>query len=201
MPKKHYLKHTKIYSIWNEMRNRCSNPNDRNYPRYGGKGVSVCPEWSDFRVFYPWAMSNGYKEGLTIDRINPLGNYEPSNCRWITLAEQQRNRSNNVRIEHDGVSATIAEWCERLNFSYAAAKSRYYRKLKRNGIATFDDIFALNLNFRNRKIAQYTLSGELVRVWDKLADAERAGFEHGAISLCCQGTLNKTQGYIWRYME
>lgn len=201
MPKKHYMKNTKLYSIWNEMRNRCNNPNDANYKRYGGKGICVCNEWNDFRVFYPWAVDNGYKEGLTIDRINPLGNYEPSNCRWITRAEQQRNRSNNVRIEKDGIYLTIAEWCECLDFSYTAAKSRYYRHLSKYGSASFDDIFSKKVNFRNRKIAQYSLSGDLIKIWNKLADIERAGFEHGAISLCCSGKLHKTQGFIWKYQD
>lgn len=201
MPKNHYLKHTKVYSVWNEMRNRCQNPNDSSYKRYGGKGISVCEEWQDFRNFYPWAIQNGYHEGLTIDRIDPAGNYEPTNCRWISNAEQQRNRGNNVKLEKDGESLTIGEWCEQLNFSYSCAKSRYYRAMKKKGSASFEDVFLLRANFRNRKIAQYDLCGNLVCVWDKLADAERAGFEHGAISLCCQGKIKKTQGYIWRYAE
>ena len=201
MSKKHYMKNTKLYSIWNQMRNRCNNPNDASYNRYGGKGISVCEEWSDFRNFYPWAFSAGYTDGLTIDRINPKGNYEPSNCRWITIAEQQRNRGNNVLLKNNGISLTIKEWCERLGFSYAAAKSRYYRHLSRHGSATYDDVFTKKVNFRNRRIAQYSLSGDLIKIWDKLADIERDGFEHGAISLCCQGKLHKTQGYIWKYYD
>lgn len=201
MPKKHYMKRTKLYSIWNEMRNRCTNPNDPNFKRYGAKNVSVCEEWNDFRNFYPWAFENGYAEGLTIDRINPLGNYEPTNCRWITIAEQQRNRSNNVKLEHNGLSLTILEWCEKLDFPYSAAKSRYYRHLKRYGCASFDNVFSKKVNFRNRQIAQYSLDGNLIKIWNKLADIEREGFEHGAISLCCQGKLHKTQGYIWKYAD
>lgn len=199
MAKKHYQKHTKLYSVWNQMRNRCSNPNDKSYARYGGKGISVCDEWSDFRAFYPWAMENGYADGLTLDRIDPYGNYEPSNCRWITMTEQQRNRGNNILIEHNGESHIIAEWCEILGESYSAMKSRYYRFMKKNGTASFEDVFTLKTGFRHRKIAQYSMDGELIKVWDKLADIERAGFEHGSISLCCQGRLKKTQGYRWKY--
>jgi hypothetical protein len=201
MPKKHYLKHTKIYSVWNEMRSRCQNPNDSSYHRYGAKGISVCDEWNDFRVFYPWAMGSGYKEGLTLDRIDPSGNYEPSNCRWITQVEQQRNRGNNVRLEHNGEKLTIKEWCEKLGFPYTSAKSRYYRHLHRFGVTSFEDTFGQKPNYRNRRIAQYSLTGELLCVWDKIADIERAGFKHGSISKCCSGKLSKTQGYKWKYYD
>ena len=200
MAKKHYLKHTKLYSVWNEMRNRCQNQNDRSYHRYGAKGISVCEEWQDFRNFYPWAINNGYKEGLTLDRINPLGNYEPQNCRWITIKEQQRNRSNNIRIEHDGLNLTLVEWCERLDFSYASARSRYFRAVWKGISPTFEDVFSKKNNYRNRRIAQYTLSGELVKIWDKMADARRAGYG-GNITYCCQGKLSKTHGYVWRYYD
>ena len=75
------------------MKQRCHNPNSSKYRFYGAKGVSVCEEWrNDFESFYNWAMKNGYKDNLTIDRIDPYGNYEPSNCRWATLQEQQLNK-------------------------------------------------------------------------------------------------------------
>lgn len=183
------------------MRNRCKNPNDLSYARYGGKGVNFCDEWNDFSNFYKWACENGYKEGLTIDRINPRGNYEPSNCRWATQLEQQRNRGNNVRIEHNGVSLTIGEWCEKLGFSYTCAKTRYYRKLKKCGCATFNDIFLLRKNYKSRKINQYDLNGAYIRTWNKMADLSGAGYEHSNISACCNGRLKKSQGYIWRYAE
>lgn len=201
MAKKHYMKNTKLYSIWNEMRCRCNNPNDKNYKRYGAKGISVCEEWNNFRNFYPWAFANGYQEGLSIDRIDPAGDYEPSNCRWVTLKEQQRNRGNNVKLSHDGKNLTIGEWCEINNVSYSAIKTRYYRLLKEQDVVTYDDIFSRRVNYRNRKIAQYTLDGKLVKIWDKLADAERAGFKHAPISRCCQGKLHKTQGYVWKYYD
>ena len=66
---------------------------------YGGRGITVCDEWKNsFESFYEWAMSNGYREDLTIDRINVNGNYEPSNCRWATIAEQQANKRSNLEI-------------------------------------------------------------------------------------------------------
>lgn len=87
----HGLKNHPLYSVWKDMKRRCHNPRRRKYPVYGGRGIIVCDEWKDnFKTFYDWAMNNGYKKGLSIDRIDNDGNYEPSNCQWITVAENSR---------------------------------------------------------------------------------------------------------------
>ena len=90
---KHGKSNTRLYSIWRSMKKRCYNPKHKNYDRYGGRGIIVCDEWLyDFSAFYEWAVTHGYKDYLTIDRINNNGIYEPLNCRWITIQEQQRNK-------------------------------------------------------------------------------------------------------------
>lgn len=90
---KHSMSYSKLYKVWQGMKTRCYNPKFMYYCNYGGRGITICDEWlNDFKAFYDWAINNGYKEGLTIDRINNDGNYEPSNCRWITRAEQNRNQ-------------------------------------------------------------------------------------------------------------
>lgn len=82
---------TKLFYVWNSMKQRCSNPHTKDYKNYGGRGVKVCQEWADsFEAFFRWAMSAGYQEGMTIDRIDNDGNYEPSNCQWLTLEENVR---------------------------------------------------------------------------------------------------------------
>lgn len=89
----HGMSNKRIYRIWQAMRNRCGNPNKPDYKYYGGRGISVCEEWKNsFEPFYKWAMSNGYNDTLTIDRIDVNGNYEPNNCRWVTMAEQNKNK-------------------------------------------------------------------------------------------------------------
>lgn len=83
---------TRLYRIWKSMRNRCANPNSTGFEIYGGKGITVCPEWSSYEAFREWALSNGYSSDLSIDRIeNNLG-YEPGNCRWATKQTQSENR-------------------------------------------------------------------------------------------------------------
>lgn len=88
---KHGLHKHKLYAIRGNMLQRCYNPSSQRFMYYGLKGISVCQDWQDsFEAFYDWAMSNGYKEGLSIDRIDSGGNYEPSNCQWVTVSENSR---------------------------------------------------------------------------------------------------------------
>ena len=116
---------TRIYQIYRHLINRCYREKDISYKNYGNKGIIVCDEWkNDFMSFYNWAMKNGYEEHLTIDRINVNGNYEPSNCRWVNMAVQQNNRSNNRILEYKGQKKTITEWAKYCGLSY---RNLYYR--------------------------------------------------------------------------
>lgn len=119
---------TRLYLIWQKMKDRCLNTNNSHYHRYGGRGIKVCDEWhNSFVPFYEWAINNGYTEELTLDRIDNDGNYEPSNCRWVTMQEQCNNRSSNIKITIGNATKTLLQWCEIFEVDYRTVLSRYHR--------------------------------------------------------------------------
>ena len=125
MGKWHGLRNTRLYSIWKSMRSRCNNPNTISYKYYGAKGVAVCDEWNSFKAFYTWATKHGYSDELSLDRVDSSGNYEPQNCRWIPISEQQRNRSDNCNITINGDTKCLSEWARFYGISYGTARSRH----------------------------------------------------------------------------
>lgn len=128
MPRTHGMSHTRLHNIWLTMRQRCEKPRCSTYHKYGAKGIRVCEEWSSFENFRDWSFANGYEENLTIDRIDPYGNYEPSNCRWATQKEQQNNRSNNVVLTYKGESHVLNDWEKLVGIPYHILYDRYRRK-------------------------------------------------------------------------
>lgn len=117
---------TRLYRIWQGMKTRCYNKNNKSYLDYGGRGIKLCDEWlNSFDVFSAWAVNNGYQENLTIDRINNDGNYEPSNCHWITNKENCNNTRKNVILTYNNKTQTIAQWADELNISYQTLHYRY----------------------------------------------------------------------------
>lgn len=116
----------RLFNIFAHMKQRCYNPKSCNYNNYGGRGIKICDEWlNDSKKFYAWAKENGYKDNLTIDRINVNGNYEPANCRWLTLKEQQNNRTNNRKITINNVTKTASQWAEYYNITHEGFMWRY----------------------------------------------------------------------------
>ena len=116
----------KLHNVFRAMHNRCENSNDQRYHRYGARGVKVCDEWSTFQSFYNWALSNGYAEGLTIDRIENDKDYTPDNCRWVSNEVQARNKEDTVRVEVNGESHTLEEWATITGMKRATLANRYY---------------------------------------------------------------------------
>lgn len=115
---KHGGKKERLYGIWHGIKDRCNNINSPQYPRYGGRGITVCEEWqNNYESFREWAISTGYdpsakKYDCTLDRIDNNKGYSPDNCEWRNMKAQSNNRSTNHIIEYDGQSHTIQEWAE-----------------------------------------------------------------------------------------
>lgn len=100
---------TSLYSVWQDMKNRCKNPKEKHYKHYGGRGIKVCYEWENFCVFQNWSLENGYRKPLSIDRIDNDGDYSPLNCKWSTQLEQQYNKSNTIFYTINGEKLTAIE--------------------------------------------------------------------------------------------
>lgn len=124
---KHGLKGDPIYNVWKTMRQRCFNPNCYDYDYYGGRGISICKDWNDASVFYNWAIENGYKKGLTLDRVDNNLGYSAKNCRWVDMVKQNNNRRDNNLITYKGETKTLSEWSRITGWSRTTL---YKRKLK-----------------------------------------------------------------------
>ena len=117
---------TRLHNLWLSMKARCQNPNNKSYHNYGGRGVTVCDEWSNsYESFRDWALANGYADNLSIDRLNNDMGYSPDNCRWVTFHQQQNNRRNNRVIEFTGKSMTLAEWAREIGVSHKTLHQRF----------------------------------------------------------------------------
>lgn len=136
---------TRLYNLWQKMKYRCYNKKSKDYKNYGGRGITICDEWkNDFVNFKNWAISNGYNENLTIDRIDNNGNYEPNNCRWVTIKEQSRNTRVNRNYEYKGKMICTQELAEiagisgatlryRLNAGYSLEEAMFMKLNKNKG--------------------------------------------------------------------
>ena len=118
--KKHGHSNSRLYRIYNNMKSRCYRKYAKEFENYGGRGIRVCNEWlgeDGFVNFYNWAYSHGYSEELTIDRINNDGNYEPDNCRWVTMMVQNSNSRHTHMLEYKGTKKNISEWAREKGMS------------------------------------------------------------------------------------
>lgn len=119
---------TRLYDVLRMAKKRCENSNCEFYHNYGARGIEVCDEWQGiegFNRFYEWAISHGYKRGLTLDRIDNNKGYCPDNCQFVTRKYQSNNKRNNIYFTFDGVTKTLAEWCEYYDVPYARVEARY----------------------------------------------------------------------------
>lgn len=158
-------KKTRLHRIWVGLRSRCNSPTNPDYPRYGGRGISVSQEWDTYVNFKEWAMKNGYSDELSIDRIDVNGNYEPSNCRWTTTSEQAINRRNNHFITYNGETHTVSEWASILGISEATLHSRLR--------AGMNEDEALTKPISKPKVLEHNGEKHTVSEWSKITGIPR----------------------------
>lgn len=115
---------TRIHGIWASMHSRCRNKRSKSYVNYGARGITVCEEWLQFQHFYKWAMSNGYRNDLTIERINNNEGYCPENCTWIPRSEQSKNRRCCNYITYNRVTLSVSEWADKTGMNVGTLDSR-----------------------------------------------------------------------------
>lgn len=177
----HRMSKTRIYREWAAMIARC-----RYHKNYSD--VFPCEEWKKFENFRDWALSNGYDSKLTLDRIDPFGNYEPDNCRWIPMSEQAYNKRNSRKYEINGVSKTVPEWARAYHIKANTVKNR----LKRG----YDIESALTKNTKHT-INVYCVETKIE--YDSLKDcAEDMGLSISGISQCVNGIYESYRGYHFR---
>lgn len=122
----------RLHGIYHGIKKRCYNRNSPRYADYGGRGIVMCDEWLDpddgFDKFVDWAMANGYKDDLTIERVDVNGDYKPDNCKWITLKEQHNNQRGTLWVDYKGERVRLKDICTRLGVSYDTAHDRIYHR-------------------------------------------------------------------------
>lgn len=137
--------HTRLFRIWALMHTRCNNPHAINYADYGGRGIKVCKEWDKYEPFRDWALTNGYAENLSIDRIDTNGDYTPRNCQWATSKQQANNRRSNRIIEFRGEKRTVSQWAENAGIS----KNAMLNRLKSDNFTLEEALMSPYLRRRN----------------------------------------------------
>lgn len=124
----HGMSNSKIYRIWYGMKQRCNcaDVNSLSYKNYHSRGISYCNEWEEFEPFYEWAMNNGYKEGLTLERRNNNKNYSPDNCCWVDMNAQANNRRSNNLITYNGITQTETQWAREIGIKPSTLWARIH---------------------------------------------------------------------------
>lgn len=142
--KTHGDTNTRLFRIWSDMKARCDYFKSKEYHNYGGRGITYCSEWSKYESFKAWALSNGYQDNLTLERIDCNKNYCPENCTWATMKEQQNNKRNTIRFSVNGEEHSVSEWAD---ITGIAASTLTWRL--RHGWSENEMFMPTNLNNRN----------------------------------------------------
>lgn len=159
---------SRLKNIYKLLLRRCDNPDHKYYERYGGRGIDICEDWKQsYKNFETWAMSHGYKENLTLDRIDNSGGYNSENCKWSTKKEQANNRSTNRLITYNGTTKTLKTWSE----EYGILPETIYRRLN-NGWNIDRALTTKPLQSKNDKLIEYDGKKKTLWEWSKDVDIE-----------------------------
>lgn len=189
-----------LRSRYQLIKHRCYNIKDVGYDRYGGRGITMCDEWKNScDTFYKWAVENGYRKELTIDRINPNRNYEPSNCRWVNYYVQNKNKKNIKLYDIDNEKLTLSEISRKYKISFKKLEDRVINR-------KMDIIIAINYGDKfiryPKKLGQFSKDGELIKVYDRQKDAcDELGIKPQNMSICTKNFNKTTGGFRWQYLN
>lgn len=199
---KHDCCKTRLYKIWQGIKKRCNNSAASAFRNYGGRGITMCDEWqSSFETFRDWALTHGYQDDLTIDRIDVNGNYAPENCRWATVKQQCNNQRDNHVLYHDGQSHTMSEWADITGILYTTLRGRI------NGLQ-WDTDAALTIA-PNENGWRHIPRGEkpvicleTQHTFPSLKQAAQwCGISSSHLSQCCHNRHQTAGGYHWEYAQ
>lgn len=196
--------HHRLYACYYRMRHRCENAADGSYKRYGGRGIKVCDEWkNDIMAFINWGLENGYKEGLSIDRIDNDGDYSPENCRWADARQQSNNRHTNKYVSYNGETHTVSEWSRIIGISPLTLNARLssgWNVEDALTISTDERRYGILQN-ANVKTIVYK-DGEIVGVFDSQSEAAQfVGVGKSSVSRCMRGLQSQAKGYVFKPYE
>lgn len=187
---------------WKNMLERCENPNLPGYEIYGGRGITVCKEWHSFFPFYSWALSNGYADDLTIDRIDNNQGYSPQNCRWVTPKTNARNRRSNHLVTFDGETLCVAEWAERLGITHQAMSDRLKSKYwdLRQALTIGKNERPVKQPSFEKAIIQISKDGSIIREWKSITEASEAlNIPNSNVSRALKNSKYTARGFYWKY--
>lgn len=197
---KHNNSGTRLYHIYMLMKDRCYNTNATGYGNYGGRGIRVCDEWlgeNGFDNFYKWAISNGYNDRLSIDRINNSGNYEPNNCRWTTSEQQNNNKRNNHVVNYKGISLTVSQWAKLTGISKGTIRER----LKHPELSVEEVLFKIPSPYGEKKVGLFK-DNKLYKEFNSGIEAARyIGVSKCRISNCLKNPNKSIKGFFVRSLE
>lgn len=144
----HGFSNTKIYDVYKQMLGRCEKPYHKDYPMYGGRGITVCKEWHDIAEFMQWKDISGYKEGLTIERMDSNAGYSPNNCCWIPMPEQGRNTRRVYYVEYSGERLSISDWARKTGISVTTLIQRKNKGWSPERMLTEVPVIGKNQSFK-----------------------------------------------------